>query len=628
MRAPCGGATVQPQGGCTLAAYAAAKCLPEDFLRGLGLADTPFQCIPAVRMPYLDEAEAEVAVRFRLAPTKGDQADRRFRWRKGDKPCLYGLWRLQEARSAGYVVLVEGESDAQTLWFHGVPALGLPGAANWQEGWAPAFDGLPTIFVVIEPDRGGEAVCAWLERSRIRDRVRLITLDGVKDPSELHVTAPGDFKGNWAAALGKAVSWADQAAREATARREAAWKRCAALARSPRILECLAVVLPAVGLVGEERAAKLIYLCATSRLLQRPVSAVVKGPSSAGKSYVTERALSFFPGRAYHALTAMSERLLAFSQEPLEHRMLVLYEATGLAGEMVSYLMRSLLSEGRIRYETVEKTPKGLQPRLIKREGPTGLLVTTTRIRLDGELETRLLSIPVNDSPEQTHQVLMALAREPESPPDLDLWHALQEWLELSEHRVTVPFAVELAESMPAVAVRLRRDFAALLDLVRAHALLHQVTRARDARGRIVATLEDYTVVRALVYDLIAQNVESSVPPSVRETVDAVRETDNPAGVTATVVAKRLRLDKSSASRRLRDAGERGYLSNIEQRRGQPGKWVVAEPMPAEMDVLPLPSTLQGGCTVARVLGNGATPPVPDAQRAEAIADWVAGADA
>ena len=35
---------------------------------------------------------------------------------------------------------------------------------------------------------------------------------------------------------------------------------------------------------------------------------------------------------------------------------------------------------------------------------------------------------------------------------------------------------------MPPVAVRLRRDFGAVLGLIRAHALLHQATRGRDDR--------------------------------------------------------------------------------------------------------------------------------------------------
>src|SRR5206468_1584097 len=99
-----------------------------------------------------------------------------------------------------------------------------------------------------------------------------------------------------------------------------------------------------------------LYLAMTTRLLDRPVSLLVKAQSSAGKNYVIDRVRRFFPPSAYYELTSMSERALAYSEEPLAHRMMVLYEAAGLHGEFASYLIRSLLSEGRLRYETVEKT--------------------------------------------------------------------------------------------------------------------------------------------------------------------------------------------------------------------------------------------------------------------------------
>ena len=52
-----------------------------------------------------------------------------------------------------------------------------------------------------------------------------------------------------------------------------------------------------------------------------------------------------------------------------------------MMGEFASYLLRSLLSEGRIVYEMVESQPCGLVPRRIEKEGPTGLIVTTTAVR-------------------------------------------------------------------------------------------------------------------------------------------------------------------------------------------------------------------------------------------------------
>jgi hypothetical protein len=97
-----------------------------------------------------------------------------------------------------------------------------------------------------------------------------------------------------------------------------------------------------------------------------------------------------------------------------------------MSGEFATYLMRSLLSEGRVRYETVEKTSEGMKPRLIEREGPTGLIVTTTAVKLHPENETRLLSLTVTDTQDQTRAVMAALAEEAgDAGPNFEPWHAL-----------------------------------------------------------------------------------------------------------------------------------------------------------------------------------------------------------
>ena len=342
---------------------------------------------------------------------------------------------------------------------------------------------------------------------------------------------------------------------------------------------------------GEARIAKLLYLALTSRLLARPVSIALKGPSSGGKSHVVERVLSFVPESAYYALTAMSERTLAYSEEPIKHRFLVIYEAAGMSGEFATYLMRSLLSEGRVRYETVEKTSEGMKPRLIEREGPTGLIVTTTAVKLHPENETRLLSLTVTDTQEQTRAVMAALAEEvDEAGPALATWHALQDWLESAEHRVSIPYAKILADLIPPVAVRLRRDFGALLNLIRAHALLHQATRERDAEGRIVATIKDYAAIRELVVDLVGEGVEATVPKTVRETVEAVkrvREDSKGEPVTVAELAGELKLDRSTVSRRVRSAKDRGYLRDLEDNPRKPSRLILGDDLPDDVQILP-----------------------------------------
>jgi transposase-like protein len=584
----------RPEHGCTLKEYSEEKKLPEDFLRGLGLREITYLEKPAVRIPYPDEEGQEVVVRFRVSRNGAEK----FRWRSNDKPTLYGLRLLEEGRRAGYVVLVEGESDCHTLWFYDIPVLGIPGASNWRDEWATYLDGIEKIYAVIEPDQGGATLREKLtDCEAIRERLHLVEMEEHKDPSALHLSDPDEFRERFELALEGAKPWIELQRAEAEAASREARKRCQKLAEEPDILGRFAVELARSGVAGESRIAKLLYLALTSRLLERPVSIALKGPSSGGKSHVLERVLSFVPESAYYALTAMSERTLAYSEEPIKHRFLVIYEAVGMRGEFATYLMRSLLSEGRVRYETLEKTSEGMKPRLIEREGPTGLFVTTTAVKLHPENETRLLSLTVTDTQDQTRAVMAALAVEAgEARPNFEPWHALQVWLESAEHRVWIPYAKKLAELIPPVAVRLRRDFGALLNLIRAHALLHQATRERDGEGRIVATVEDYVAVRVLVADLVSEGVEVTVPATVGETIEAVRRLrddskDEP--VTVAELARELKLDRSAISRRVRNAKDRGYLRDLEDNPRKPSRLIPGDDLPDDLQILPSPEDVR-----------------------------------
>lgn len=379
------------------------------------------------------------------------------------------------------------------------------------------------------------------------------------------------------------------------------------LASEPHILDCFSVAVRNAGLVGLDQAAKLLYLVLVSRLLPRPVSAVVKALSAAGKSFLVETVLRFFPPEAFHSLSGMSERALIYSEESLVHRMLVIYEAAGVADEgFAPYFLRSLLSEGHLRYETVETgngKPKGL---VLEREGPTGVILTTTRVRLDPDLETRLISIPVTDSAAQTKAVMYALAEESGEAEVGGEWLALQRQLADNTQGVTIPYARALAEAIPPAATRLRRDFGVVLGLIKAHALLHRATRERNSEGLIIATVHDYAVVRELVADLISEGVGRTVSPETRETVQAVERLslNSKDGVRQTELAGQLQLDKGTISRRVRKALDGGYLRNLEEHRGRPHRLVTGDPLPEEQVILPEPEELHG-CAVAK----GGDPP-------------------
>jgi hypothetical protein len=361
------------------------------------------------------------------------------------------------------------------------------------------------------------------------------------------------------------------------------------------------------GVVGEERVAKLLYLVLTSRFLARPVSLALKASSSAGKSFLVGQVLTFFPPEAAYEITAMSEKALAYGQEPIAHRFVVLVEAAALQSNFTQYLLRSLLSEGRLLYDTVENTPNGLRPRRIEREGPTGLIITTTALRLHPENETRLFSVPVSDTAEQTAAILLGLATGATAGDDglatgatagdgrLAEWRKFQSWLAGAEHRVTIPYARRLVELIPPVAVRLRRDVRAVLGLVHSHAILHQQNRSRDDAGRVIATIADYAAVYALVHDLIADAAQRAVPSTIRETVGVVARLltgGKTLSVSVTDIAAALDLDKATAWRRVQAALARGHLQNEETHRGRPARLLLGDPLPDDQPVLPAPEAL------------------------------------
>ena len=200
----------------------------------------------------------------------------------------------------------------------------------------------------------------------------------------------------------------------------------------------------------------------------------------------------------------------------------------------------------------------------------------------------------MTDSAEQTRAVLAALAEEDRPVPDLEPWQGLQVWLASTDARVTIPYAKTLAAEVPAVAVRIRRDFGTVLNLIRAHALLHQASRQRDASGRIVATLDDYRVVRDLIADLVSDAAGATVAPTVRETVEAVSRLGGGGGeVTVTAVAAHLHLDQSAAWRRVQVCLRRGYLRNLEDRPRRPARLVLGDAVPDDAPILPTTESLQ-----------------------------------
>jgi phage/plasmid primase-like uncharacterized protein len=356
--------------------------------------------------------------------------------------------------------------------------------------------------------------------------------------------------------------------------------------------------------VGEVENAKLFYLIGTSRLfgLKETMHAAAKGPSSVGKSELMDSVARFMPPEDVFRFTSVSEKALLYVKEDdLSHKILIMAEAPKdeKQQQFQDLLLRELMSAGRLSYPVPVKVGEVYETITIEVEGPVAFWVSTTKATLNPENETRLIPLELDDSAEQTKRVMAKVAEREgwglgSEQINFARWQDYQRWLAAGELRVYVPFVDDLVELIPPRAVRMRRDVGQLVRAIKVHALLHRGDRDRgDSRGMIMATLADYTAVRALMVNPLSETAEVKVRKNTLETVEAVkRAQDEHRGGKATVrrIAEILKLDQSSSRRRLYSADREGYITNTEERKGHPALYVANNTMPGTDEVI-LPTT-------------------------------------
>jgi hypothetical protein len=267
------------------------------------------------------------------------------------------------------------------------------------------------------------------------------------------------------------------------------------------------------GLVGEVANAQIIFLAAISSQLLDPFHVTIFAGSSAGKNNLMEKATAFLPVEWKRPITGMSAKALMHSEKnEWKHKAILIAELEGVTG--ADYGIRTMQSERKIVWEYVD-TSDGIKKKKNTVEGPAAFIQATTRLRVHAENETRQLSVHLDESPEQTRAVNRRQAMEAAGLVDPLASSEVKEWrdflLSLGDNQVVVPYAMELADALPADRLRSRRDFPRLINLIQASAFLHQHNRPHNSEGRIVASPDDYMEVKPLFSVCFATKMENSV---------------------------------------------------------------------------------------------------------------------
>jgi len=372
------------------------------------------------------------------------------------------------------------------------------------------------------------------------------------------------------------------------------------LAKNPALLYKIQKEFERSGLVGEKENALLLYLALVSRLLQKPISIIIKSGSSAGKSFLVKIVQNLFPKDTYIELTGLSSKSLIYLKEEFKHKFLIIFEVHGFKDDdYTEHLIRTLLSENKIRYAVVEKDKfDGHETRIIEKEGPTGLITTTTFSNINDENETRLFSITLDEKSNQTKDIKLNIAKSYESPNANENNNVLDDLLNLQKildtHPVLIPYASQIAELTPDEPIRMRRDYQRILAVIEASALLHQYQREiKEYNGvkHIIAGLEDYFISKLILEKPLGLTIQNNYPQTL-EIVNEIKSIHekNKKPVLIKDLTKKLNKSKMTITRWLKPALENGRIENVgDEGKGKPLKLIPNNSYEDEItaDILP-----------------------------------------
>ncbi len=288
------------------------------------------------------------------------------------------------------------------------------------------------------------------------------------------------------------------------------------LLRDPDLLDRISADIESLGVAGETLLATLLYLIGVSRLLPRPLAAIVQGLSSSGKSFVLDAVAGMFPDEAVIRATAMTPNALYYLPPgTLAHRLVVAGERSRKEDDdraEATRALREMLSSGVLTKMMPAKTEEGkIVTELLTQQGPIAFVETTTLTEIFAEDANRCLLLQTDERDPQTATVLAAAAARyagrsvPAGAADRirAVHHALQRMLPLAD--VVIPFAGRVSALFDTTRVESRRSYPHLMHLVKAVTLLRHTQRDRDAEGRIVATPQDYADAHQLAEEAMGR---------------------------------------------------------------------------------------------------------------------------
>jgi DNA primase len=298
------------------------------------------------------------------------------------------------------------------------------------------------------------------------------------------------------------------------------------IANDPALIRQRIDLVNESGVVGERNVVAMYFAVLDSRLLPEdtasPNALAIKnvGHHGSGKSFTMKKCLELYPEDSYHLITSGSAKSLYYLPHGLKHRALIVseafqFQANNAPDSEFVYVVRSLLSEGRVSYQVPEKDDDGKFVTVEKRlDGPTSFITTTVIDKLEPQLEDRLFTIHPDESIEQTRMIMsMTASIKDGSFEGLDK-QTIESWktyhARLNPVEVVIPYAGQISEYLQQderLPIATRRAFNRVMAIIQTVVCAYQFQRSKDSKGRLEAEMCDYWMALQIVREAFRETL-------------------------------------------------------------------------------------------------------------------------
>jgi len=310
--------------------------------------------------------------------------------------------------------------------------------------------------------------------------------------------------------------------------------------KDPRILDKIAQSYSPV-LVGEEGTIKFLFCCYVSKDLPRRyrLHTIIASQSSAGKTSLVRKVGEPF-ARHMVDYTNFTDAFLKRQKQSMDGKILLLeqLERTNDQDKVSVFLLKFLLSEGKIKVGVVDRDDKGkLAPTVHEVSGIPAVVTTSTNMKIDPETLNRMFLTQADESTEQTQKIIDFTLKSYSTLNLNDTWHEeLEQLTALAEKYrqlawqisdIIIPFGDKLRKIIPNENLTIRRDLRKILSLTSVIAFIHAANRYRvqDNKGADFLVDQWGKTEKRFMYSIIAD------PEDFREALEiagsAIKQTLN-----------------------------------------------------------------------------------------------------